>query len=282
MPNLLKKILQTFALFTIVLLIAQACNAEKRIAKQLLKTNDSIRVCIIAPSYLMKENLKTWEIANYDSLPENTRDSIAYFKSKYLQYINDSLMIAFYTETMKEELDKYGVHVYGEDSIDAFLANDGKGYMFNIAQMTLEEYMSPFKKTLGFDTSNYKWEIWCNAMALNVWIEPTILEASVPKQKVLFGNMYVRDNIDGRFSGDFMNGDISYIYNVDSIDVNSAYRLARREGKTHAEFIFDYIMNDRMAKRNGITGTPENYLHYDPEHRKFVKAGDFRFTEMKP
>jgi hypothetical protein len=200
--------------------------------------------------------------------------------SKYLKFVNDSQFVVSYTVTLKDELSKYGIRVYTPDSMDAFLAGEGGGYIFNIAQMSLEEYLDPFKKTLGFDTTSYRWEIWCNAMAINVWLETNALNSGESKMKVLFGNMYVRDNIKGRFVGDFFNGDINYVYNIDSIDVNSAYRLAKRAGKTHAGFIFDYIMNDRLAKKTGIPSTHDSYLHYDIEKRKFVKAGDFRFSEM--
>ncbi len=280
MHTLLKKTLLTSGLLLLILLITQACSAEKRLARKLTQTNDSIRICLIDPMWLLKENLKTWEIPGYDTLSPAMQDSMKMASSKYLKLVNDSMFVVSYTVTLRTELAKFGLRVFPQDSMDAFLADGGIGYIFNVAQMSLEEYYELFKKTLGLDTSYYRWEIWCNAMAMNVWFEATPMNASDNKMKILFGNMFVRDNVKGKFVGDFMNGDINYVYNVDTIDVNSAYRLARRLAKTHAGFIFDYVMNDRIAKKTGIPSTKENYLHYDVEKRKFVKAGESRFTEM--
>lgn len=280
MPTPLKRTIYTLCLLLVVMLATQACNAEKRIARKLAQTSDSIRVCIIDPLWLSKENIKTWEIEGYDTLSPFLQDSLKMAQSKYLKVVYDSQFVVSYTVTLKQELAKYGVRVFTADSMDAFLASDGGGYIFNIAQMSLEEYMEPFKKTLGFDTSSYRWEIWCNALAINVWFETNTLNSGESKMKVLFGNMYVRDNVKGKFVGDFFNGDINYVYSIDSINVNSAYRLAKRAGKTHAGFIFDYIMNDRLAKKTGTPSTHENYLHYDIDKRKFVKAGEYRFSEL--
>lgn len=276
-----KKISCAIILFTLVILFTGSCNAERRLIKRLVKTQDSISICLIAPSYLLKQNLKTWEIKGYDSIPENKRDSVAYYNSKFLQYVNDSLFLGQYTHMVTEELGKYGLHVYTQDSMDAFLASGGSLYMFNIAQITLEEYMEPFKKSIEFDTTRYNWEIWCNAMAMNIWIEASVLNVPDKKMKVLYGNMYVRDNVKGRFSGDPFSGSIRYLYNIDSIDVNSAYRLAGKAAKLHASYLFDFIMNDRLERKTGKAIAPEDYLHYDAEKRKFRKAGDFRFSEIQ-
>jgi len=277
----LKRTIGLVLLFAVIMITAPACNAERRMARKLVQTNDSIRVCLISPGYLLKQNMKTWEIEGYDSIPENLRDSVSYFHSKYLQYINDSLFLNHYNTTIRSELKKYGIHVYSQDSMDAFLASEGSLYLFNIAQITLEEYMEPFKKTLDFDTTNYKWEIWCNALALNIWYEASVLNVPDTKMKLLYGNMYVRDNVTGRFTGDPFMGTIQYNYNIDSIDVNSSYRLAGRAAKVHAGYLFDFIMNDRVGRKTGTPVSKEEYMHYDAVKHKFRKAGEFRFTEIE-
>lgn len=267
-------------MLAVLLLPVTACNAEKKMARQLVQTADSISVCLMEPAFLLMQNLKTWEIPAYDSIPKNLRDSVAFFHSRYLQYIDDSLFMNHYTQTLKKELVKYGIRLFPQDSMNSFLASGGTLYLINVAQFNLEEYQEPFKKSLQFDTTLYKWEIWCNALALNVWYEVSVLNVPDQKMKLLFGNMYVRDNVDGRFSGDPFAGTIRYLYNVDTIDVNSSYRLAGRTARIHANYLFDYILNERLARKEGSARPPEEYLHYDPEKRKIRKAGEYRLTEI--
>lgn len=263
-----------------MLLGVPACTAEKKLARQVLQTPDSLSICLIEPSFLLMQNLKTWEIAGYDSIPENLRDSVSFFHSKYLQYINDSLFTDHYTRTLKNELIKYGVHIFPSDSLDSFLGSPGNLYLVNVAQFTLEEYQEPFKKSLQFDTTLYKWEVWCNALALNVWYEASVLNVPDQKMHLLFGNMYVRDNVEGRFTGDPFSGTIRYVYNVDTIDVNAAYRLAGRLARLHANYLFDYMLNDRLARKTGRVLPPEEYMHYDPQKRKLRKAGENRLSDI--
>jgi hypothetical protein len=146
--------------------------------------------------------------------------------------------------------------------------------------MNLEEYMDPVRKTFALDTTTY-WEIWCNAVGFNVWYEASILNDSSTKMQVLFGNMFVRDKIEGRFEGDFFNGDVNYVYNLDSISVKSVYNLAKRAGTVHAEYIFDFIMNDQMTRKAKPGDPPREYMHFDPVKKTYKKAGTHRFTVVK-
>lgn len=277
----LKKAINTaFILFTVIL-ATQACNLERHIARKILTTNDSIKVCLIDPIYVIKQNMKTWEIPNYDSLPQNTRDSLLFFNSRYLQFVNDSVFLTTYSITIKEELKKYGIGVYTQDSMDVFLSSGGRAYLFNTAQVSLEEYMEPVKKTFGFDTANYKWEIWCNAVAMNIWYEANVLNVTDTKMQVLYANMFVRDKVTGHFEGDFYNGDVNYVYKLDTISTKSVYNLARKAATTYAQYIFDFILNDQIARKANPSSPPAEYMHYDPEKRKLRKAGTQRFVIMK-
>jgi hypothetical protein len=265
----------------LVIMMIQACSAERRLANKIVKVGDSISVCIIDPWILYKYNMKTWEIPKYDSLPENTRDSLVYFNSKYLQFVKDSLFLGLYLENLKETLKTYGIRVYSQDSINAFLASGGKAYLFNLGQITLEEYLDPVKKTFALDTTS-SWEIWCNAVGVNVWYEASVLNVNDTARKVLFANMYVRDKITGHFEGDFFNGGvINYVYQKDTISLKSVYNLATRSSKDHAAYIFDYILNDLISRKTISGSPPAEYLHYDPIKKKLVKAGNKRFSIIK-
>ena len=278
----MKKLLFTGIILFAFLIVVQACSMEQRIGRRFIHSKDSIAVCIIDPVTLLKDNLKTWEIEKYDSLPPNVQDSLLYFNSRYLQFVNDSLFLNLYTSNLKETLSTYGIRVYSQDSMNEFLASGGKAYMFNIAQITLEEYLDPFTKSLSFDTNDYRWDFWLNAVGLDVWYEASILNRNESKMNVLYANMFVRDKITGRFAGNILMGDINYIYQLDTISINSVYSLASRAAFTHAQYIFDYILNDQLVQKAKPGNPPPAYMHYDPEKKKLRKAaGKQRFTVMK-
>jgi hypothetical protein len=253
---------------------------ERRLASKAIAPGDTINVCLMDPYMVLKQNLKTWEIEGYDTIPENVRDSLLYYHSKFIKLISDSSFIATYTNTVREELAKMNVHLFTQDSMSSFLASGGHAYLFNIAQMSVEEYMDPIRKTWALDTSTY-WDIWCNAVGINVWYEASVLNDTSKKMQVLFGNMYVRDNINGKFLADFYTGEVKYEYTMDTITLKSVYSLAVRAGKTHAEYIFDYVMNDQMARKAKPGDPPTEYMHYDPVKKTYKKAGIHRFTVVK-
>jgi hypothetical protein len=278
---MIKRLLATGIIVCSLFLVVQACSSGRHLARRVLHTHDSISVCIIDPLILFRNNLKTYDIPHYDSLPENTRDSLLYVNSRYLQYVNDSLFMGLYTSNVREYLKTYGIRVYSQDSMNDFLRSGGKTYMFNLAQVSLEEYLDPFTKTLSFDTSDYRWEIWLNAVGLNVWYEASILNRNESKMQVLFANMYVRDRVKGRFEGNMFAGDINYVYSLDTISLNSVYSLASKAAKTHAQYLFDYILNDQIGQKSKPGKPVPEYMHYDAEKRKYSKAGTRRFTIMK-
>jgi hypothetical protein len=277
---LMKKFLFTGVILFAFIIVVQACSIERRRGNRFIHSRDSISVCIIDPLLLLKDNLKTFEIENYDSLPKNVQDSLLYFHSHFLQYVNDSLFLGLYTSNLKEYLATYGIRVYSQDSMNEFLASGGKAYMFNIAQIMLEEYLDPYAKSLSFDTNDYRWDFWLNTVALNVWYEASILNRNDSKMKVLYGNMFVRDKITGRFTGNIMTGDINYVYRMDTINMNSIYNLASKAASTHAQYIFDYILNDQIVQKTKPGEPSPAYMHYDPVKKKLRKAYKQRFTVM--
>jgi hypothetical protein len=276
-----KKILVTGIICFVFLMVIQSCSTEHRLTRGFMKSRDSINVCILSPVSVLKDNLKTWEIAGYDTLPKNVQDSMLFFHSRYLQYLNDSLFLGLYTDDLRARLKYCGIRVFGEDSMDTFLASGGKAYTFTIAQVLLEEYLEPYTKSLSFDTNNYRWDLWQNAVAMNVWYEARVLNRNESKMNVLYASMYVRDKITGRFEGNIFTGDVNFVYHLDTINMGSIYVLASKAANMHAQFIFDHILNDYLVQKT-LPGEPQPaYLHYDADKKKFRKAGNYKFTLMK-
>jgi hypothetical protein len=277
----MKRLLYSGVILFIFLMVIQACSTERRSVHRFLRSRDSINVCIISPVSILKDNLKTWEIAGYDSLPEKVQDSMLYYHSRYLQFINDSLLLGLYTSDLRALLENSGLKVFAEESMDKFLAAGGKAYSFTIAQVMLEEYLEPYTKTLSFDTNDYRWELWQNAVDMDVWYEARVLNRNESKMKVLYASMYVRDKITGHLEGNIFTGDVNFVYHLDTISMGSLYTLASKAAKMHAQFIFDYILNDDLVQKTKPGDPQPAYLHYDAEKKKFRKAGNYKFTDMK-
>jgi hypothetical protein len=276
----MKRIFFTVNVFLAFIFVVQACSIERRLGKRILQSPDSLNVCIINPVALFKENLKTWEIPDYDSLPENVRDSALFYNSRFLQHVNDSLFLALYEWNVRKILKTYGINVFSADSMHAFLKTGGNSYMFTIAQVMLEEYMEPDSRSLSVANDEYYYEIWLNAVALNIWYEARALNYPDSKMEVLYANMYVRDKVTGPFWGGPLKTETGYVYRADTIQVNSVYNLALRAASTHAQYIFDYIVNDRISRKAKPGGPRPAYMHYDTQKKKLVKAGQRRFVRM--
>jgi len=253
---------QILALLSIFL---SGCSIEQKLASAFIETGISDEFIVLAPDYLLKYNIKTYEIPEVDSLDETVKDSILLEKSLFLKDVRDAEVLDAYITNFIKTLKTYGIKVYPENHLDTFLAAGRKAVILNIAQFSLEEYVHPYSTEEWVDDELIVIDdIDLNALNFNVWLEISHLN-SEGDQKVLFGSDYIFDNLNGTLKQYLFTGEMRFDYTIDTITSERIYKSAADFGKTTGGYLYDYFLNNYIGEN-----LPEDYpydryyYHYDP------------------
>lgn len=271
----------TFLITFLYLLTLGSCSTERQVAREYLEIRPDKNILIMSPDFIYKTNLKGDDIKGLESLPKYKKDSVLIAKSLYLKNISDSLLLKKYLSSLVNELKKYGMNVYTEANIDSFLQLDKPSYMFNLAQLELEEYILPVEEEEVFDdTVLYYKTFKLNAVNINSWFEVTKMNADSSGRKVLYASHYVFDYLKGSFRKHVFTGDVKFRYVQKEIEVGDIYDLAEELGRKYAGYIFDYILNEHIRENLHDKINPNKYYHYDRNSGALKNAYDDRFTEL--
>src|SRR5512137_1943461 len=134
----------TIVLITLVSLTAPSCSVEKKLGKEYMELRPDTVALLLMPDYLLKYNLKSYEFPGIDTLPQWQQDSILMTNSLFLKQMADSSVLAGFRENLKSRLQQYHVKVLEEQSLDTFLLLHHSGFVVNVAQISIEEYIFPY------------------------------------------------------------------------------------------------------------------------------------------
>ncbi len=200
---------------------------------------------LLAPDFVYKNSFKLPYTTNPDLLLKHEKDSLAYFNSDVVQFIDDSLYISNYMKSLSWGLQYYGLTVYKDQAAEKFLNTDNRsGYIVNVVQLQLEEYLDSVSKVSTYDYEMQEYlPLYITALNLNNWIEVTKVNHVQSAPVVLFNSRMVTDQLSGYVRYYPLTGDFNYEYTVDSITTNEVYNAASDLGYVHAQWLFDYLMN---------------------------------------
>lgn len=269
-------------LMALVVLLATGCTMEQKLARSYVKMQPPAQFLYLEPDYLFKNNLKTYEIEEIDSMDEAGRDSLLLSRSLFLKDISDSSVIKSFSAGFIKSFESYGVKVLGQKEFDSLLSDAGQHYIINIAQFSLEEFTHPYSSEEyvydevlvidGFDV---------NAVSYNIWIELSKMNSET-KNKVLFTSDFLTDEVNGVLRQNLLSGKYSFDFTIDTITPDMAYKFSRQMGSRTAAYVYDYLLNT-YVKEN----LPENYpyepyyYHYDPQRKLlFTIDEDQRILEL--
>jgi hypothetical protein len=262
-----------YVLFAILFFLT-GCSLEEKLARTYIESEKKEQFFIMKPSFIFKNNLKTYDIPGIDSLDNYTRDSLLMAKSLFLKDISDSVLIGEFTDVFVKSLRGYGSDVLLESAVDTLMENGGTPYVINIAQFSLEEYIHPYSSeemvydevfTIeGFDV---------NAINYNAWFEIGRLNTE-NSNKVLFATDYITDSVDGTMKQNIITGKLRFDYTIDTITMSGIYNFAGRFAELTAGYIFDYLMNNYITEHLPRDYPYGGYYHYDPERKLIYPVGD--------
>lgn len=247
------------------LIISSGCYLERRMAYSLVKNSSAISILIIEPDVFLKTNLK---VEPEDIEPFNTvaqKDSFAIAQSEFLKNVEMPQAYNTFMDILLQELRAYGVNVYTSAEIDTFFTLSGPAYIFNIAQVEMEEFYAPYRQEFErsrLDTVIYVQEFTLNAINFNTWIEFSELNSDKQKE-TLFSNFYISDEIEGSFFIEEGTRAVRYRYTRFNMQQSDVEQLIRFAGKTNARYIFNHILNTYVKENSPYTEPQGIFYNYN-------------------
>lgn len=267
-----------------LILTFTSCTLEQKLGNQFVKNEaGTIAIMIIPTDYIYKENLKTYEIKNFNGLSKTVKDSMLFENSLFLKEISDSIFLNHYISELSELLSDYGFRCYSPTEFESFLNHKGQNYVVTLAQVELEEYRKVVTTEDIFGEDDYYHEEFpLNALNVNSWFEVSRLnDTNSVKKQVLYASHYIFDDFESHLVENPFTGEVTFKYSIDSITSESIYNFARFLGFKYGEYLFDYFLNSYIFEKFPAEREPEIYIHYDYSKRISYSAGNERFIFLE-
>ncbi|NTW25224.1 MAG: hypothetical protein HGA37_11020 [Lentimicrobium sp.] len=253
-----------FVLTAILLLQITSCSPERRLANVFIKQPGPVAILLLAPDFSYKYNYKIPDIDNFDSLPVNVQDSLLFYNSRLLQYIEDSIFFSNYLIGLSSGLKSSGMNPYFSDSAENFLSAQSEALILNLAQLQFEEYYDSIGDEASFgDIELYSYELFITAVNVSSWFELSMINNHDTSAVVLFTSNTLTDNFTGGFQYLPFSGEVKYNYTIDSITTDFIYSSAYTLGNIYSGYLYDYLMNEYIQKNLPPDYVAKNQYTYD-------------------
>jgi len=276
----LKKILSWWLIISISGLTI-SCYPEWKLAKTYIESKPDLSIMIFPTDYVFKINLKQSEIGDTTGMTSLEIDSTLKANSLFLKNISDSIFLETFINSMMTEFEKLGFNVYTENYIDSFLFFQSPAYIFNIAQIELEEHYLEYEDEEELGDNIYHKSLDLDAVSLNSWFELSQLNGEEEGRKLFYASETIADITDGYFSQNIFTGAVEYKYQTIELDVDIIYRYIELLGRRYAGYTFDYILNEYIKDNFPPNKRRKYYMRYNRPNRTLDPASDNRFIILE-
>ena len=253
---------------------------EHKVALTFIQSPHMINLLVNPPELVYKYNHKGEAVDGFDTLSAHEQDSALWIHSKYMQFINDSVLLESYMNSFMDELRQLGFNIYLNSEIDSFMTGKPQSYILDIAQMQLDEYFYPLQDEDSFlDTVYYK-KFNLNAIDYSCWFTLGKAGAEKGRKTLLYTSNTAYDTFDGRFFNDPFTGTVRYKYTIDTLQTRDVNEMATYLGKKHAGYLYDFFLNHYIARHMPEGVKPEGYYHFDRIRKSLVPANEDRFEVL--
>lgn len=264
-------------LLLMVMALMHSCLPEQQIAKTFIQSGNGINLLVTPPDQVYKFNRKGELVPGFDELTDEQKDSALWFSSRYMQRLSDSLVLESYVNAFLEELRQLGFNVYLADAPEAFNTAATQSYNVIMAQFQLDEYLYPVEDEFEYFDSLFKKRIDINAIDFSGWFDLKKAGLENARTTTLYGTSTAYDDFDGRFFNDPFSGRIRYRYTVDTMEVADIYEISGFLGKRFAGYLFDFFLNQYIAKNLPPDMELTDYYRYIRKRNAIVPAYEDRF-----
>ncbi|MCK9424209.1 MAG: hypothetical protein M0Q38_16610 [Bacteroidales bacterium] len=258
-------------------LILPSCLPERKVAQVFIQSPHEINLLVFPPDLIYKYNHKGETIPGFDSLNDTRQDSALWINSSYMQYLSDSMLLETYMNHFIDELRELGFNVYLSNAIDSFMKNKPQSYALDIAQMQLDEYLYPLEDEEPFEDTIYYKRFDLNAIDFSCWFELSKVNITRTRKTILYSSLTAYDTFDGQFYFDPWTSKVKYKYKIDTLRIKDVYEMAGYIGKKHAGYLYDYFLNQYIAKNLPPDEMLQYYYHYDRLRKNISPVEDDRF-----
>ncbi len=235
---------------------------------------------ILPIDYLFKTSLKIEKIGDTTGMSEWEIDSTLYANSLFLKNISDSVFLETFINSLIMEFEKLGFTVYTENYIDSFLFFQTPAYLFNIAQIELEEHTFEFEDSELIRGTEYFKKLDLNALTINTWLELSTLNAEEGRE-LFFADETIADIVDGHFGENLFTGDVKYNYRIIEMDEDIVYRYCELLGRRYAGYTYDYLMNTYVQQNFPSNKKLRFYMHYNRANKTLDTTAEDRFVLLE-
>ncbi len=275
----MKKI-SNYIILVILIAFFGSCSPQKKLAREFVNKSKSYSVMLIQPEFVYKKNLNTNIVDSLGITDVKLRDSLLWEQSDFIQKIDDSLLIANYSLGFINELKNYNINVYDENESAEFLSLDSNAWMVNIAQLQIEEEKYEYRDETEYYSFIYYHDHLLNAVNINSWFEVSMVNSNEQKPNVYYATNTITDELESSYNFDIFNDKVSYIFNIDTLNLSKIYEYSYLLGRIYATYTFDFIMNDYVRKNLGYPIKKEELLRYIPISKSLIPAGENRFISL--
>ncbi len=272
---------RTSLLLAILILFGlSSCSPEWKLARTFIESKPDISLMIIPANYVFKVNLKRNELGDTSHMTQSQIDSVALAKSLFLKDISDSIFLTVFINSMIDEFTRLGFKVYTDNSIDTFLFIHSQAYLFNIAQIELDEHYLKHEDEESLGGYVYHKSMDLNAVTFDNWFELTQLNPKKEGRKLFFATETISDIIDGYFAENVFTGDVQYKYQKADIDVDIIYQYCELLGQRYAGYTYDYLMNQYIRENYPSGNKRRYYMRYNRPNNTLDPTSEDKFIEM--
>ncbi|MDB4303179.1 hypothetical protein N9934_00115 [Desulfosarcina sp.] len=270
-----------YSIIFVFILLLTSCYPEYKIARSYIDSKPDISIMVLPTNYVFKKNLKVEETEDIKDLDEIQKDSAMMANSAFLKNISDSIVLETFINSMIIEFEQLGFKVYTETQLDSFLFIKTPAYIFNIAQIELEEHYNVHEDKQDFGEYTYYKAVDLDAVSYNFWFELSELNDGNEDTKLLYSSETINDVVYGYFAENMFTGGVKYKYNINEIDLDVIYRYCGVFGERNAGYAFDYLMNKYMVENWPPDKTHRFYMQYKRMHNTLDPTINDKFVELE-
>lgn len=234
------------------------------------------------PDFSYRYSYKVPDTPGFDSLPATVQDSLLYFNSGLVRYLDDQVLLETYKKSLSDGLRRAGFNVYTQESAEGFFNAGAESMVVNLVQLQFEEFYDSISDEVSFDEEDrYNFELFITALNLNSWFELSKVNRNDTATVVLYASQTITDYFDGGFRYFPFSGEVKYTYTTDSLTTGDVYRTIESLGPVYSGYLYDYLMNDYVQRNLPQGMKAEKVFTYDRQAGVVRKSKKPGFTRLR-
>ncbi len=244
--------------------LLMACNSDYHYANSFLRkfeTNKKTateQIYVALPKEVIHTNSSLNDIPGFFYMSENQQDSVISSLTDILDKINDSIFLDQFNSAFLFTLSRSCIPIVVVDDPSKLPPADDTHFTVSFPQLEAEEFVQRHRS--DFQTKKgvyYAYDYDLRHFSTNVWL---IFDARDTNSQVYFRNDEVEETFRGTVRS-IKDGKATLATDFKRIDINDAYRSARRLGFACATLYVEKILSEYVCRTKGIN---ETYFIYDP------------------